>query len=88
MELYDERVKEFGKRMADLKFIRDVLLLFRPGIIRPMDGNKNLNSYGMYKSYFTIVWRNLWSTIGCSAISARYGELHAGSAILHERKLS
>jgi putative ABC transport system permease protein len=29
MELYDERVKEFGKRKADRKFITDALFLFR-----------------------------------------------------------
>ena len=37
----------------------DVLLLFRRGIIRPAEGYKNLNNYGMYKSYFKISWRNL-----------------------------
>jgi len=59
MELYDERVKEFGKRKADLKFTIDVLLLFRKGIVRPTEGYKNLNTYGMYKSYFKIGWRSL-----------------------------
>jgi len=54
MELYDERVKEFGKRKADLKFAIDVLLLFRKGIVRPTEGYKNLNTYSMYKSYFKI----------------------------------
>ena len=43
MELYYERVKEFGKRKADRKFIADVLLLFRPGIIRPREGHKTIN---------------------------------------------
>jgi putative ABC transport system permease protein len=59
MELYDERVREGGKRKADLKFVRDVLLLFRPSIIRPIEGYKNLNNYGMIKSYFKIGWRNI-----------------------------
>ncbi|MBA4056133.1 MAG: hypothetical protein C0490_15570, partial [Marivirga sp.] len=56
---YDERLKEYGKRKADLKFIIDVLLLFRPGIIRPTDGYKNVNSYGMFKNYFKITIRTL-----------------------------
>ena len=60
MELYEERVKEKGKRKADFRFIIDVLLLFRPGIIKPIEGTKQLNTYGMYKSYFKIGWRNLW----------------------------
>ncbi len=59
MELYGERVKEVGKRKADIKFIVDVLLLFRPSIIKPLEGYRNLNTYGMYKSYFKIGWRNL-----------------------------
>ena len=45
-ELYGERVKEPGKRKADIKFILDVLLLFRPGIIKPTEGYKYLNSKG------------------------------------------
>ncbi|HOX83613.1 MAG TPA: permease prefix domain 2-containing transporter, partial [Chryseolinea sp.] len=59
MELYDERVKEFGKRKADLKFIIDVLCLFRPGIIKPAEGHQRLNHYGMLKNYLTISWRSL-----------------------------
>jgi putative ABC transport system permease protein len=59
MELYDERVREEGKGKADLKFVRDVLLLFRPSIIKPSEGYQQLNSYGMIKSYFTIGWRNI-----------------------------
>ncbi|WP_160144161.1 ABC transporter permease [Chryseolinea soli] len=59
MEVYALRRKTLGKRKADLKFIIDVLLLFRPGIIRPPKKHQNLNPYGMYKSYFKIGWRNL-----------------------------
>ena len=54
MELYNERVRGIGKRRADIKFIVDVLLLFRPGIIRQPQGYGSSNTYGMYKSYFTI----------------------------------
>ena len=59
MELYDERLTSAGKRKADWKFVIDVLLLFRPGIIRPARGYQNLNHYDMFKSYFKIGWRNL-----------------------------
>ena len=69
MELYDERVKKLGERKADLKFIGDVLLLFRPGIIRPTEGYKNLNNYGMFKSYLIIAWRNLFKHKAFSAIN-------------------
>jgi putative ABC transport system permease protein len=59
MEVYDERVKRLGKRKADLKFIIDVLLLFRPSIIKPAEGFQHLNNYSMLKNYFKIGWRSL-----------------------------
>jgi putative ABC transport system permease protein len=69
LECYNEQEKEFGKRKADLKFIIDVLLLVRPGIIKPAYGYRNLNSYGMYKNYFVIAWRNLLRNKGYSFIN-------------------
>ncbi len=69
LEVYGDCVKRFGKRKADLKFIIDVLLLFRPGIIKPAEGYKNLNTYGMYKSYMKIGWRNLIRHKGYSVIN-------------------
>ncbi len=59
MELYQERKAISGKLKADFKFVVEVMLLFRPAIIRPTEGYKNLNNYGMIKSYFKIGWRNL-----------------------------
>ena len=59
MELYQERKVESGKLKADVKFVTEVLLLFRPSIIRPMEGYKNLNNYGMIKNYFKISLRQL-----------------------------
>ncbi|MEO1253367.1 MAG: ABC transporter permease [Bacteroidota bacterium] len=49
MEIYEERVREFGKKKANKKFIKDVLLLFRKDIIRPSEGAYRLNTYGMLK---------------------------------------
>jgi len=69
MELYEERVKVSGKRKADLKFIIDVLLLFRRGIIKPTEGYKNLNNYGMLKSYFKVALRNIIKNKGYSFIN-------------------
>ena len=60
MELYEERIQDEGKRKADRRFIIDVLLLFRPGIIRSLSGNPNYN-YPMYKNYLKTGWRNLAS---------------------------
>jgi putative ABC transport system permease protein len=69
MEVYERRLKASGKRIADLKFVIDVLLLFRPGIVKPTEGHETLNTYGMYKSYFKIGWRNLWRNKGYSLIN-------------------
>ena len=59
MELYEERVERNGKFKADLRFIIDVLLLFRPGIIKTRDDYQQLNYYGMYKNFLTTAWRNI-----------------------------
>ncbi|MEX1240042.1 MAG: ABC transporter permease [Cyclobacteriaceae bacterium] len=59
IELYDERVKIAGKKIADIKFIMDVLLLFRPAIVRPAKGYLHVNNASMFKSYFKIGFRNL-----------------------------
>src|SRR5258707_1478463 len=82
MELYGERVKASGKRKADLKFTADVLLLFRPGIIKPTEGNKNLNTYGMFKSYFKIGWRSLIKQRMYSAIKIGGFSLGIAACIL------
>jgi ABC-type antimicrobial peptide transport system permease subunit len=69
VEVYGERLKKLGKRKATIKFIVDVILLFRPGIVKLNRGNKNLNTYGMYKSYFKIGWRSLIKNKGYSSIN-------------------
>src|SRR5687767_3172184 len=69
MEVYKTRVKTLGKKKARRKFIIDVLLLFRPGIIKPIGAYKNFNNYSMYKSYFKIGWRNLLKNKGYSFIN-------------------
>ena len=68
-EIYNERLESFGMREADMKFIVDVLLLFRPGIIRPFGKHENLNTRDMYKSYFKTGWRNLLKGRGYSVIN-------------------
>src|SRR5260370_8900382 len=69
MEVYDRRVMNLGKRHADLRFIVDVFLLFRRGIIKLSEGYKNINTYGMIKSYFKIGWRNILRNKGYSFIN-------------------
>lgn len=69
LEVYLRRCTERGKRTADWLFVIDVILLFRPGIIRPPEGSQRMNAYGMYKSYLTIGWRNLVRNKGYSLIN-------------------
>ncbi|HEX6226900.1 MAG TPA: ABC transporter permease, partial [Chryseolinea sp.] len=69
LEVYGERVRIEGKRKADMKFILDVLFLFRPGIIRSFESNQKLNTVSMYKSYLKIGWRNLLKNQGYSSIN-------------------
>lgn len=58
MEVYKKRLKTEGKRKADVKFIVDVLLLFRPGIIKTSKNYNNVNQFGMFKNYLLIILRN------------------------------
>jgi putative ABC transport system permease protein len=59
MEVYETRKVKSGKLKADVRFIIDVLLLFRPTIIRPTEGYHQLNNYGMFKNYFKVSIRGL-----------------------------
>lgn len=78
VELYRERVRLSGKRKADINFLGDVVLLFRPGIIRPAEGHQSLNQFGMFKNYVKIGWRNLVKSKGYSMINI--GGLATGMA--------
>ncbi|HEX6226901.1 MAG TPA: ABC transporter permease [Chryseolinea sp.] len=69
LEVYGERLSKLGKRKANLYFIIDVLLLFRPGIIRPREKFRSVNQYDMYRSYFRIGWRNLLRNKGYAVIN-------------------
>ena len=79
MEVYEVRLKTLGRRKADIKFIIDVLLLFRPGIIRPAEGYKNLNTSDMIKNYLKVGWRNILRNKGYSVINV--GGLAVGIAV-------
>jgi ABC-type antimicrobial peptide transport system permease subunit len=77
-ELYHQRLLQGGKSVARRKFVFDVLLLFRPGIIKTT-GPIHLNHWVMYKNYFKLGWRNLMRTKGYSVINI--GGLSLGMAI-------
>ncbi|HEY0744029.1 MAG TPA: ABC transporter permease [Chryseosolibacter sp.] len=62
LQIYDRRVVEIGQTNANLRFFKDVLFLFRPGIVRSGIINQPVTNHGMIKSYFIMGWRNLWKS--------------------------
>src|SRR6267154_4109777 len=59
LEDYGVRIKKSGKRKADIRFIVDVLLLFRPGIIKPVHkSGYQINTYDMFRHNLLIAFRN------------------------------
>ncbi|MEB2782810.1 ABC transporter permease [Algoriphagus sp. C2-6-M1] len=59
IELYHARIKTSGKRKANIRMLLDVVLLFRPGIIRPLGFSSNLNHTIMFRNYFKVGFRNI-----------------------------
>lgn len=59
-ELYDQRLEEKGKKKADLLFMKDVLQLFRPGIIGRKKNHYQTNFIDMFRNNFKIARRTLW----------------------------
>ncbi|MES1219070.1 MAG: FtsX-like permease family protein [Bacteroidota bacterium] len=59
LELYHKRIMAYGKSKADRLFIRDVLLLFRPAIIKKFKRPQIANQPVMFKANFKIGWRNI-----------------------------
>src|SRR5689334_3693894 len=65
LELYHERAAQKGQHKANLLFIKDVIQLLRPHIIRTKKDRKKMNQYSMPGNNFPaqhfvkIGWRNL-----------------------------
>jgi putative ABC transport system permease protein len=62
LEYYDRREAKSGRAVANLRLFKDVIFLFRPGIIHFGSSRQSITSSGMIKSYFTMGWRNLWKS--------------------------
>lgn len=58
LEFYEARVTEAGRAKANILLFKDVLFLFRPGIIRSASIQPITNN-GMIGSYFKMGWRSL-----------------------------
>jgi len=78
-ELHRERVSRMSAWKARMRFIIDVLLLFRPGIVRTPSGCRNINQFDMIGNHIKMGWRVLLRTKGYSAINV--GGLAIGMAV-------
>jgi putative ABC transport system permease protein len=58
LELYEVREADFGRTRANWLLFKDVIFLFRPGIIRPATMQPITNN-SMIRSYFKMGWRSL-----------------------------
>ena len=67
-ELYAIRVLE-DKAKAKHLFYRDVLMLFRPGIIKKLKVLKGQNQLAMLSNYLKIAWRNALRYKGYSLLN-------------------
>ncbi|MDN5211761.1 ABC transporter permease [Fulvivirgaceae bacterium BMA12] len=59
LERFERRMNEKAVNAAKWGFFTDVMRLFRPGIIRSLEGNYRLNQYAMFKNYFKVGFRNI-----------------------------
>uniref|UniRef100_UPI00404B6319 FtsX-like permease family protein n=1 Tax=Fulvivirga sp. TaxID=1931237 RepID=UPI00404B6319 len=59
LERFEKRVEEKSIRSARWGFTKDVIMLFRPGIIKPITTTQKLTQYDMFKNYYKIGIRNI-----------------------------
>ncbi len=57
-ELYERNMNRYGRRKANLLYIRDTLTTIRPTLLKQLEGNHQLNPYGMFKNHFKTSFRN------------------------------
>lgn len=65
--------------LAKLRYARDVMVLFRPGILRKQKEFRNTNQFDMIGNHIKVGWRVLLRTKGYSAINV--GGLAIGMAV-------
>ncbi len=58
-ELYRRNVQNVGKGKANLLYLRDAMTILRPGLIKKLEGNANLNGYGLFKNHLKTSMRNV-----------------------------
>jgi ABC-type antimicrobial peptide transport system permease subunit len=79
-ERFEKRVEEVGTRKARLLFLKDVITLFRPALMRPFQLFYPLISNFMFRNNLKLAWRNLLKNKFFSMINI--GGLAAGILVL------
>jgi putative ABC transport system permease protein len=59
LERFETWTAGSGRKSARLRFVIEVILLFRPGIIRSIAPTQELNQIDMFKNYFKVAWRHI-----------------------------
>jgi putative ABC transport system permease protein len=68
-EIYQKRVVMMGPRKAKLLFIRDVIGLLRPRLIKKFQGDHQANQFGVFKNNFKTSVRSIKHNVLFSAIN-------------------
>jgi putative ABC transport system permease protein len=59
IERFESQTALQSTKSAKWKFTKDVLRLFRPGIIKPITQTQQLIQLDMFKNYYKIAWRHI-----------------------------
>ncbi|WP_245558451.1 ABC transporter permease [Fulvivirga imtechensis] len=69
LERFESGLEEHGLKNARWNYIKDVVRLFRPGIIRSLEISSRINHYSMFKNYLKVGYRNILKHKGFSLIN-------------------
>lgn len=68
-ELFFDQLEKGSSQRAKRIYVLEMIKLIRPSLLKNFAPSSTLNSYGMYKNYFKIAWRNLIKKKAYSAIN-------------------
>lgn len=68
IETYQEKCRTQGRQSANMRLVIELIRLCRPGIIRAWRP-QHVNTFGMYKNFMVIAWRNFQKSAGYSTIN-------------------
>src|SRR5690349_18274732 len=69
IEVHEQWTAAYGRKVANFRLAVELVLLFRPGIVRPWQSPQIITTYGMYKSFVIVAWRNFQKSKGYSSIN-------------------